>query len=238
MKIFADNFAISFELKHENPHFSFEMQPFEAIAARLSEGNFFFNNEVFYLDASTLKKKHVLRLQYDEQIRARRAHLVLLFDETKQMETFQAKYIRTFKLIKAAGGLVVNNHNELLMIVRDGKWDLPKGKLEKGEPVPQGAWREVAEETGILDHRVGRLMRTTYHIFERRDRWRFKSTHWFLMEVDGRPEVVPQLNEGITEVHWVPLDVLRDAHGRPIHRSWNWWRWFVRCMYGFEGSEK
>ena len=36
------------------------------------------------------------------------------------------------QIITAAGGLVFNQNDELLMIYRRGKWDLPKGKLEVG----------------------------------------------------------------------------------------------------------
>jgi 8-oxo-dGTP pyrophosphatase MutT (NUDIX family) len=209
MKIFADNFAISFELRHENPHFSFETQPLPAIEEQLLVGELYYQNQVFYTDATGLKRKELLRLHRDPRIATRRAHLILLFESEEGMRDFETRYLEAFKRIKAAGGLVVNSHNELLMIVRDGKWDLPKGKLEKGEAKPEGAWREVAEETGIVDHRVGKLLRSTYHIFDRRDRWRFKTTHWYLMHIEGRPKLVPQVNEGITEVHWMPLDDLR-----------------------------
>ena len=47
---------------------------------------------------------------------------------TDNWDDFCAKYI----LIQAAGGLVYNSKNQLLMIFRNGKWDLPKGKLEVG----------------------------------------------------------------------------------------------------------
>jgi 8-oxo-dGTP pyrophosphatase MutT (NUDIX family) len=212
MKIFADNFAVSFELRHQYRQFSFETQPLEGIAEHLLRGNLFFPNEVFYADGAGVKRKTLLRMHQDPRIALRRAHLVLLFDSEAEMRAFEDKYIAEFKLIQAAGGLVVNDQGELLMMVRDGKWDLPKGKLEKEEAKPQGAWREVAEECGIKDHRVGELLRTTYHIFERRERWRFKVTHWYRMHVSGRPKLVPQLAEGITEVHWVPLDDLRHAN--------------------------
>jgi 8-oxo-dGTP pyrophosphatase MutT (NUDIX family) len=211
MKIFADNFAISFELRHQNQHFSFETQSLEQIEERLLTGNLFFQNEVLYADGTGLKRKSLLRIHQDPRIAMRRAHLILLFGSEAEMRGFEAKYIESFKTIKAAGGLVVNNHNELLMIVRDGKWDLPKGKLEKGESDTEGAWREVAEECGIQGHKVGELLRSTYHIFERRDKWRFKTTHWYRMRIEGRPKLTPQLNEGISEVHWVPIDDLREA---------------------------
>ena len=56
---------------------------------------------------------------------------------------------KKFEIVKAAGGLVLNENKELLFIFRRGKWDLPKGKLDEGETIEQCAIREVAEETGV-----------------------------------------------------------------------------------------
>ena len=64
---------------------------------------------------------------------------------TENWESFCANYM----LIEAAGGLVYNAKDQLLMIFRNGKWDLPKGKLEVGENIEQCAMREVEEECGI-----------------------------------------------------------------------------------------
>lgn len=44
-----------------------------------------------------------------------------------------------FKIVKAAGGLVIKD-GEILMIYRLGVWDLPKGKLDKKEKVKEGAF--------------------------------------------------------------------------------------------------
>ena len=57
-------------------------------------------------------------------------------------------YFSDHKLIEAAGGVVKNPADELLFILRLGKWDLPKGKIEKGEKIKEAALREVEEECG------------------------------------------------------------------------------------------
>ena len=49
------------------------------------------------------------------------------------LEKLKKTFFKKFTLILAAGGLVTNENNEILLIFRRGKWDLPKGKLEKGE---------------------------------------------------------------------------------------------------------
>ena len=48
---------------------------------------------------------------------------------TDNWDNFCADYT----LIEASGGIVYNNASQLLMIFRNDKWDLPKGKLEFGE---------------------------------------------------------------------------------------------------------
>ncbi|MCW3118909.1 MAG: hydrolase, partial [Chitinophagaceae bacterium] len=56
---------------------------------------------------------------------------------------------KKFTVIHAGGGFIVNEKDELLMIFRRGKWDLPKGKQDNGETLEQCAVREVREETGL-----------------------------------------------------------------------------------------
>ncbi len=38
--------------------------------------------------------------------------------------------------IKTAGGIVIKNE-KILFIYKNGKWDLPKGKIDKGETIDQ-----------------------------------------------------------------------------------------------------
>ena len=69
-----------------------------------------------------------------------------------------------FKKI-TAGGLVVNQYNEVLFIFRKNLWDLPKGKIEFYETLEKAALREVIEETGVLENcleLVKPLVYTTY----------------------------------------------------------------------------
>jgi hypothetical protein len=74
-------------------------------------------------------------------------------------------YARFYKLIEAAGGLVLTKDKKTLFIFRREKWDLPKGKLEKGETPEIGAIREVEEECGLTNLSVTKLLDTTYHTY-------------------------------------------------------------------------
>lgn len=105
--------------------------------------------------------------------------------------------------ITAAGGLVVNDRDEMLMIYRKGHWDLPKGKLEKDETVELAAIREVIEETGIRNLRITGKLHETWHIYRLQDELVFKDTHWFKMRSGDTHELVPQENEGILQAEWV-----------------------------------
>jgi len=106
---------------------------------------------------------------------------------------FKAK----FKIQKAAGGKVFNSQNEVLFIYRFNKWDLPKGKLEKGESIEECGVREVEEECGINNLQIQKELETTYHIFERKGRIILKITYWFLMTTIYEGVLTPQLEEGI-----------------------------------------
>jgi ADP-ribose pyrophosphatase YjhB (NUDIX family) len=108
-----------------------------------------------------------------------------------------------FKRIEAAGGIVRNRKSEYLFIKRLGVWDLPKGKLHKIEPVEKGALREVKEETGLNGLLITKRLPSTYHIYtDRKGNAVLKETYWFEMMCHHDQNLVPQLEEDITEVKW------------------------------------
>ncbi|MBL7966849.1 MAG: NUDIX domain-containing protein [Prolixibacteraceae bacterium] len=118
------------------------------------------------------------------------------------------KYFRKrFVEIPAAGGLVQNKDGKLLFIKRLGVWDLPKGKIEKGESDQSAAVREVEEECGLSGVRILSQLDSTFHIYHSpylpdSDNLVLKETKWFLMEYTGSEEPVPQMEENIEEVCW------------------------------------
>ncbi|MFT3796762.1 NUDIX hydrolase [Flavobacterium sp.] len=112
---------------------------------------------------------------------------------------------------KAGGGLVYNKHGEVLFIFRNGKWDLPKGGIEKGEEIENTALREVEEETGVSKLTLGRKLQKTYHIFKRNGRYKLKITHWFEMHTTFAGQLHPQEDEGIEKVAWLKPDEIQQA---------------------------
>lgn len=110
---------------------------------------------------------------------------------------------KIFSMVEAAGGKVVNQNGEILMIKRLGKWDLPKGKIEEGEDPKTAALREVEEECGINGLEVTDELETTYHTYSLVGKRIVKRTYWYEMKYNGNQALVPQTEEDITEVRWV-----------------------------------
>jgi 8-oxo-dGTP pyrophosphatase MutT (NUDIX family) len=123
----------------------------------------------------------------------------VLCDDAK---AYLKKLIRKNVLIEAAGGLVTNQNGEHLFIYRNGKWDLPKGKIEKKEKTRIAAVREVEEECGIKVTKLEEKICKTYHTYIYKGEVVLKKTHWFKMRYKGNAKLVPQLEEGITDVKW------------------------------------
>ena len=109
---------------------------------------------------------------------------------------------RRMRYVRAAGGIVTAPDGSMLLIQRNGRWDLAKGKVEPGETLLQAALREVEEETGIVPAAAGTIPVKTYHIFNLYGGWHLKQTSWFPMSAEKQP-VVPQQEEGITAGEWI-----------------------------------
>jgi len=108
-----------------------------------------------------------------------------------------------FVLIEAAGGLVITPNNELLMIYRRGHWDLPKGKIDKGEDDATAAIREVQEETGLQYINIDNYLTATYHYYMQDDQKILKKTYWYKMSTPQSTSLVPQVEEDISIAKWV-----------------------------------
>ena len=122
---------------------------------------------------------------------------------TKDVNQVFEKIKTSLKVIEAAGGLVKNEEGDYLFIFRRGKWDLPKGKIEIGENVKDAAIREVEEECGIKVKQIGRIVCKTYHVYELRGELIFKETTWYHMSAVNQFNLIPQTEEGITDVCWL-----------------------------------
>lgn len=128
----------------------------------------------------------------------------------KDLSILKNTYGQFFKVILAGGGLVYNEHDEILLIFRKGFWDLPKGKLDDGETLSACALREVREETGIANILLHEKIITTYHTYQEKGKYILKESHWFKMSVQGKPTLTPQIEEEIEIAKWVSKDNIKN----------------------------
>jgi len=126
------------------------------------------------------------------------------------LEKLKKAFFKHFELIEAAGGIVQNEKKEMLFIFRLGKWDLPKGKVEKGENFEQCATREVEEETGITGLKLKNKMGETYHTYNAFGKHFLKISHWYYMTCSSKQKLVPQTEENITEIKWVKTKDIKE----------------------------
>ena len=123
-----------------------------------------------------------------------------------------------YKKIEAAGGVVFNPKGEILTMYRRGSWDLPKGKIDKGETKEVAAIREVQEETGLQQVERGPLLHTTYHTYKNRKGKRvLKPTYWYRMTT-LEYDIHPQTEEDIELVEWIDPVLFLETK-RPIYNT-------------------
>jgi len=123
-------------------------------------------------------------------------------------DKLQKAFFKKFEVIKAGGGLVSNENKEVLMIFRRGFWDLPKGKLDKGETMEECAIREVQEETGLKNIKLKKRLTVTYHCYDLGTHHMLKESHWYRMKAKSSEKLVAQTEEDIIEIRWVKKDEL------------------------------
>jgi 8-oxo-dGTP pyrophosphatase MutT (NUDIX family) len=122
----------------------------------------------------------------------------------QQPDSIFKQFKSNFKFVKAAGGIVNNLKNEILVIKRNGFLDLPKGHIDKNETAQHAALREVAEECGISKHSISNnKSEMTYHIYKEDNEKVLKETQWFKMQSTGYEPLIPQKEEGIEDVFWM-----------------------------------
>lgn len=109
----------------------------------------------------------------------------------------------------SAGGVIYRWRNGCahVLLIRDRyhHWGFPKGHLEGTETAADAALREVREETGLAELVLGPRLQTIDWFFRFRGRLIHKYCHFYLIEAPTG-ETVPQVEEGITECLWLPLE--------------------------------
>lgn len=162
-------------------------------------------DDVLIKEASPDKVDELLHLMTDHKLKEVDS-ITFISNDRKPI----IRYIKSkFKVVEAAGG-VVDKEGKVLLIFRKGRWDIPKGKLDKKEKKKDCATREVEEETGVKVS-IEQKITTTWHTYVTNKKYILKRTHWYLMRCEDDSEMSPQEEEHIEKVRWMGLTELRAA---------------------------
>lgn len=129
--------------------------------------------------------------------------------------------------LDAAGGMILNEKDELLMIFRKGFWDLPKGKTEEQESFEDSAYRECSEETGLKTLKLSEFMTATHHLYPYNDGFAIKTTRWYKFHAPSSQPLVPQTAEDIMEVKWLSHQVVKKL----LDKSYRMIEYLIRKFY-------
>ena len=154
------------------------------------------NDSKTYLLSSISIKEIIKKLKIHDEV------FLYYPDKKKLLKEFKEKLVT----IKASGGIVTNKKNQILFIYRKGKWDLPKGKMEKNESKKESALREVIEETGVKKLKIINFFSTTFHLIKVKREYFLKETHWYTMKTKYDGKLKPQKSEGIISAKWKTFD--------------------------------
>jgi 8-oxo-dGTP pyrophosphatase MutT (NUDIX family) len=169
----------------------------------------FINDKPFFITNSKLKIEDNLesilfeQTKFESILQSTKSKdfngIILICEDVENV--FQL-FTNNYKLIDAAGGLVFNSNNELLLIERLGVWDLPKGKIDAGETPEIAALREVEEECAVNGLYIDNFICKSYHTYFFKEKYILKRTFWYKMNTNFNGLLVPQKEENITKVEW------------------------------------
>lgn len=134
---------------------------------------------------------------------------VFFANETEKMQYFELLK-SNFLYLEAAGGIVQNESKNFLAMFRRGSWDLPKGKIDKGELPLTAALREIEEETGLKMLVVQEIITSSYHVYEQKGQFLLKRTYWYHVLAKGDLTLTPQKEEDIEKCEWFTWDQLNN----------------------------
>ena len=179
----------------------------------------YYNNKFIEFPDSDFQSSHNQSFKFYEKLEVER-ELKKVIDEFIHEDSnksikitnipFEAAFLFLkdyFHYIEAAGGFI-QKEEKFLFIRRHNKWDLPKGKLEKGETIEQAAIRECEEECQVKNLKIVKQLPSSFHIYRYKKGFALKQSYWFYMITDYAQKLIPQSEEDITEVDWFDTETI------------------------------
>jgi 8-oxo-dGTP pyrophosphatase MutT (NUDIX family) len=167
--------------------------------------NAFFGHVVIFNADKPTADKIIKTIKETPQLIKYQSIMMVTENEEPVEEAIKQHYV----VVKAAGGVVFKD-KKILLMRRNLKWDLPKGKLDSGEKSQIAAVREIEEETGVKAKIIMKIC-TTWHAYTQNEKNYIKRTKWYLLESTDDSKLKPQAEEGITELKWADNAEVRQA---------------------------
>ena len=120
-----------------------------------------------------------------------------------------SRFAARFAFVEAAGGVVTDELDRVLMIFRRNRWDLPKGHIDSGEDALSAAKREIEEETGVSGLKFVSELNNTLHAYNVYGAWELKQTSWYLLSAQSCP-TKPQAEEDIAIAKWCSAEEVEE----------------------------
>ena len=193
MQLFVNNTPVSFiRSSDEVSNVKFNFKGYARDTSSLSS----FSGKVLINEVDQDRLYH-----YVNEIMLHEYRKVAFYFIVEEYDKAKQSFLDRFKVIDAAGG-IVNKKDLTLLIHRFKQWDLPKGKLDKGEKFKKCAVREVEEETGVKVKLIRKVC-TTWHTYTLRRKRILKKTKWYSMKCLDDKNMEPQAAESIDQVSWM-----------------------------------
>jgi ADP-ribose pyrophosphatase YjhB (NUDIX family) len=109
-----------------------------------------------------------------------------------------------------SGGIVWRKNPEgqlEILLIKDAKsrWTIPKGHVEEGEETKYTAEREIQEETGLQEMKVGSYLGKVNFRYRRAHTLVLMTMHIFLVEGLGDTNAL-QGEDWLTDIKWLPAN--------------------------------
>ncbi|MGL1885093.1 MAG: NUDIX domain-containing protein [Reichenbachiella sp.] len=194
MKIYINDIPVSIRDKKRKTDIKYGIKlegPEDAIPVQNLKGNVLIENK------SISAIDNLLKIITSKKYNKIKSIEIVVQNKIKAQEYL----LSHFEVIEAAGG-VVEKDDKILLILRNGLWDIPKGKLEGVEKKKEGAIREVEEETGAKVAIVDKIS-VTWHTYTQNKKFILKKTYWYRMTCLDNSKIKPQKEENIKKVMWM-----------------------------------
>lgn len=216
MKIFINDipvYILSEKKVNMNRAYGLIVREFETIVPEVLV------DDSLIMNASFEQVDSLLKLLTDKKLKKVHSIFISSREKRKLIDYIKGK----FKVIVAGGG-VVKKGGKVLMIFRKKKWDLPKGKLDRGETIEECAVREVEEETGVKVS-IDQEIEPVWHTYTSHKKYVLKKTFWYSMDCIDDSNLAPQKEEGIKKAEWMDMEQVRIA----LHDSYRSIRYVMQA---------